>query len=913
MTDDIARWHATEAIFHDALVVAEPDRTALLMARCGGDTTLMAELRSLLAACEAEEMHRQSVSTESVPPGASIGPYLIDGLMGRGGMGAVYRAHRADGQFEQQVAIKIIDTPLVSDFFRERFRAERQMLAGLAHPYIARLLDGGVTEGDELYLVMELIDGDSITHFCTKHNLPLEDRLRLFIKVCEAVQYAHGNLIVHRDLKPENILVVKDSTPRLLDFGTAKMVQPFSSDTAGNATRSDLRTFTPRYASPEQVFGKPISIASDIYSMGVLLYVLLTGEDPYDLRNFSTEELVRVICGVQPRRPSATRSPFGKIDADLDCIVLKALRKDPKDRYSTAESLAIDVQAYLEHRPVEARKGNLRYLAGKFARRNRLSLAGAALLLVTVISGVAGVLWQSHIANEQRRKADARSADLRELSKSLLSELDQALKEIPGSTGAQKILVTGVLEHLDRMAKDVKGDRQTSLDLIEAYTQLGNVQGNSYYQNVGDTQGAVTSFNRAIAIAGPLAQAYPKDKEALRAEAAAFEAKGESLSQSGDPQASATALRTAVHIYDQVVALPEVTPQLIFEAAIAYETLGNEEGEDTGLADPVACMASYHHALEMDDLALRLDPGYMAVRRGIPVMHMHLGNVVLDTQPDKALAEFRLALQIQEALPEEQRKKLNQVRLHATLLRKTGQAFSEMGMYKEAQAAFSQARPVFQRLFDADPKDVNALADLWRALEAEAVSDEEAGNGDVSSIGLAGQRQYRLAAMAALEQEADTLRTIIQLSPAHAQWEQAMAGVLVRIGVLKHQLGLTPDSVAATQRSLNLLLQAAQGPQAAAGDIAAAVEAELKAEPVSARDPLVTLRLAKRGVELTHNREAAYLLFLAKAYRATGDTGHAAQSATQGLALLAPVKPGTAVSRLHVFLTQQLNQPKAHP
>lgn len=912
MNDDIARWHVIEAIFHDALLVAEPVRTVLLTAQCAGDTMLMAELRSLLAACEAEEDHRSRVGVESVSSGTSIGPYVIDGLIGRGGMGAVYQAHRADGQFEQQVAIKIIDAPIVSEFFRERFRAERQMLAGLAHPYIARLLDGGVTDGDELYLVMEFIDGDSITHFCTKHNLSLDDRLRLFIKVCDAVQYAHGHLIVHRDLKPENILVTNDSTPRLLDFGTAKMIQPFSSDTASNATRSDLRTFTPRYASPEQVFEQPITIASDIYSLGVLLYVLLTGDDPYDLKNFSTEELVRVVCGVQPRRPSATKSAFGRIDADLDSIALKALRKEPKDRYSTAESLALDVQAYLEHRPVEARKGNLRYLAGKFARRNRFSLAVASLLLVTAVAGVAGVLWQSHIANEQRRRADARSADLRELSNSLLSELDQALKEIPGSTGAQKMLVTRVLEHLDRMAKDAQGDNRTSLDLIEAYTQLGNVQGNIYYQNVGDTQGAVSSFNRALAIAIPLAQAYPKDKEALRAAAAAFEAKGESLSQSGDPQASVTALRTAVHIYDQVVALPAVTPQLIFEAAIAYETLGNEEGEDTGLADPVACMASYRRALEMDDWALRLDPGYMAVRRGIPFMHMHLGNVVLDTEPDKALEEFRLALQIQEALPEDQRKKLNQERLHAMLLRKTAQALSEMGMYKDAQEAFSQSLPVFQRLSDADPKDVNALADVWRILDAQAVSDEEAGNGDLSPIGLADQRRYRLAALTALEQEADTVRKCIQFSPLHEEWDQVLASVTIRIGVLKHQLGLPSDSAAITQRSLNLLLKAAQGPKAAAGDIAAAVEAESNAEPASVRDPVVALRLAERGVEITHDRDAAYLLLLAKAYRATGDSDDAAQSAKQGLALLAPARPRIAVSRLRVLLTQQLNQPKAH-
>ncbi len=368
------RWQKTEAIFHEALGAEEPQRTALITSRCGDDTTLMAELRSLLAACEAEEVHRLSIDMDGVLPGTAIGPYIIDRLIGRGGMGAVYRAHRADGQFEQQVAIKIIDTPLASSFFRERFRAERQILARLAHPHIARLLDGGVSEADELYLVMEFIAGDSITDFCSKRSLSVEDRLQLFLLVCGAVQYAHGHLIVHRDLKPENILVAEDGCPRLLDFGTAKIIQPLTEGVTGHETRSDLRTFTPRYASPEKVLEQPISVASDVYSLGILLYVLLTDRHPYEFGNFSTEELVRVICNTQPRRPSATTSPFGKIDADLDSILLRALRKDPKERYATVGSLASDLHAYLHHRPVEARKGNLRYLAGKFARRNQLGL-----------------------------------------------------------------------------------------------------------------------------------------------------------------------------------------------------------------------------------------------------------------------------------------------------------------------------------------------------------------------------------------------------------------------------------------------------------------------------------------------------------------------------------------------------------
>lgn len=903
MIDDTARWQATEAIFHDALVVAESERTTLLTARCGGDTTLMAELRSLLAACEAEEVHRQSVGKDTVLPGASIGQYVIDSLIGRGGMGAVYRAHRADGQFEQQVAIKIIDTPLVSSFFRERFRTERQMLAGLAHPYVARLLDGGVTAADELYLVMEYIDGESITDFCKRHVLSLDDRLRLFLKVCEAVQYAHRNLIVHRDLKPENILVTADSTPRLLDFGTAKIVQPISVDIAGNTTHADLRTFTPRYASPEQVLDQPISIASDIYSLGVLLYVLLTDQAPYELANFSTEELLRVICNEQPRRPSATSAPFGKIDADLDSIVLKALRKDTKDRYTTAETFAADIQAYLDHRPVEARRGNLRYLAGKFTRRNRFALAGVSLLLITVFAGIVGVLSQWRRANQERVKAEARAADLRELSNSLLSELNDALKDIPGSTGAQKLLVTRVLEHLDHMAKDSQGDRQTSLDLIEAYTKLGNVQGNIYYQNVADTAGAVASFNRALAIAGPLAQAAPNDKEVLRTEAAALEARGETLSQSGDPEASASSLQAAVRVYDKVVHLPGVTPQLIFEAAIAYETLGNEMGEDTGMADPQSALVAYRQALAMDEQALRLDPNYMAVRRGVPLMYVHLGNVDLETEPQRALGEFQTALRLQEALPSDQRSRLRQVQLHALILRKLAQAYTETGQYRQAQAMLLQSLPVYQRLSEADPGNVAALADLKRAMDAQAMLDEDAADPEFADGTVADRQRYRVAALSALQRQAEIIRRIVHRSPEHGEWDAALASVLVRQGAVRHALHLAADPGVDTQSSLTLLVHTAQGLKASAGDIGLAVEAELQAEPSSTRNPARTVRLAQRAVELTHQREATYLLLLARAYRANHEPDRAQTTAKEALALLPPAHPGEAESRIHRSLT----------
>src|ERR1700733_5357269 len=381
-----------EAIFHEAFAVPLDARAELVAALTNGDSDLAAEVHSLLKASAAEETESASRSTLSADPKSAaearrIGPYQVDSLLGRGGMGAVYLAHRADGHFEEKVAIKLIDLPLATDVFRERFRQERQILAGLQHPYIARLLDGGVTQNGDLYLAMEYVDGVPIHTFCNQQHLSVPERIELFIRVCEAVQFAHQNLVVHRDLKPDNIFVAEDGTPRLLDFGTAKLLAQSPANTGRDLTREGFQSFTPQYASPEQVLGNPITTASDTYSLGVLLYLLLTGSLPYELKELTTAELLRVICEEPPRKPDHVEDSDGRLDSDLEAILLKALRKEPQERYLTAEQLAADVQAHLDGRPVSARRGTLQYRAGKFVRRNRLALAAAALLAVTLAAG----------------------------------------------------------------------------------------------------------------------------------------------------------------------------------------------------------------------------------------------------------------------------------------------------------------------------------------------------------------------------------------------------------------------------------------------------------------------------------------------------------------------------------------------
>jgi eukaryotic-like serine/threonine-protein kinase len=919
-----------EAIFNEALGTPAAERTALIANRCNRDAALMAEVRSLLRACAEEEAATASrlaeggTNTLDLPSHTRVGPYEIDRLLGRGGMGAVYLAHRADGQFQQQVAIKLIDLPLASSSFRERFRQERQILAGLQHPLIARLLDGGVTSTGDLYLAMEYVDGTPIHRYCDEKHFTVQQRLTLFKSVCDAVQFAHQNLVVHRDLKPDNILIAQDGTPRLLDFGTAKLLSPSVDGNRGEFTRQGYQAFTPQYASPEQVLGNAITTASDTYSLGVLLYLLLTGTFPYELKEFTTAEMVRVICHEGPRKPGATTGSSRKLDPDLEAIVFKALRKEPQERYLTADQLATDVGAYLAARPVLARRGTLRYRTSKFVRRNWIALTAASVLAVTLVAGIAGIVWQARVANIERQKAEARSADLRQLSTSLLSELDEAIKQLPGSTGAQKLLVTRVLEHLDRMAKDAKGDRLTQLDLVDAYTRLGNIQGNGYEQNLGNRPGAVASIGKAIAIGEGLVASNPRDQEGLRALAKAQASRGEILGETDDLAGAVASLRVAAQTYDRLVELPGVKPDMFTEASTVNSTLGDVLGQDTGFADLAAAITSYRKALDLDARALLVDPNFMRARRGLAGMQMHIGNAELDIDPAQALVDFQLALQGLDALPKSEQSNLLTMRLRGITIRKVAVALSELGEYSQATPLFEQAIEIHQELVDADPKDIRNLGDLKRALQDEGASYEYAANPALATPssdhpnarqnahpgnGRAGndrpendRRQNLLAAELSLQRAADALQKMLRLSPGDEDRQAELASSQARIAAI-HQLVHEPgDSTQLSKSALALLRTAATKDQATPMVLDLVVSAFLQAEPPSLRDPQFALACAERGVTLTHRKTPAWLLSLAEAYRATGQIEKSRAAAIEGEALLPAWKSGTTKSRIRKLL-----------
>jgi len=902
-----------EAVFHEALAAREEVREELIRSQCGGDAALIEEVRSLLEACQAEErvtalrLQEPQNGEGNHPAHQRVGPYEIDRLLGRGGMGAVYLAHRADGQFEQKVAIKLIDLPLATALFRERFRQERQILAELQHPFIARLLGGGVTAGGDPYLVMEYVDGVPIHRFCEERRLSTPERLALFMRVCEAVQFAHQNFIVHRDLKPDNILVAEDGSPRLLDFGTAKLLSPSLVRPGGELTREGCQSFTPQYASPEQVLGNPITTASDTYSLGVLLYLLLTGTQPYELKEMTTAEMLRVICEEAPRRPSQAAGSNKRLDADLEAILLKALRKEPRERYLTAEQMASDVRAYLEGQPVGARQGTLRYRASKFIRRNRLALAGTAALAVTLIAGVAGVLWQAKVANEERRKAEARSADLRQLSNSLLSELDEAIKQLPGSTGAQKLLVTRVLEHLDRMAKDAQGDRQTKLDLIDAYTRLGNIQGNAYDQNLGDPTGAFVSLGKALDLARPLAASGSMDREATRALALAEQSRSEILWQTGKTPEAVSVMRDAVKSYDVLAADPHATAALLAEVAGAHGTLADELGQPgtQSLGDGPGAIVEYGKDLSLTIRGLSIDPSLMRAKRAFIIAPLKIANVEMETDPAQALKDFRIALQRVDALPQAEQVNLATTRLRTILVRKEANALVQLGEYSEANALFAEIYPSFQRFVAADPQDLRALEDLQVLLDDEAVGYEAAADPALAVAG-SSPRANLAAEEDLLAQQIAILKEMFKQDPSNESWKMLQANAQVRLATTQSILRIPGDSNALAKAGLAVMRNSAKKDQASPLTLEQAAENFLKVEPASLRDPQFAVSCAERAVALSHRKVPVKLLTLAQAYRASGQVGKSRATAREGLAILPATQPGSVKPRLRKLLEIQM-------
>jgi len=446
--------------------------------------------------------------------GTRLGSWEIIEPIGQGGMGGVYRVSRADGPFRQEAALKLIRKGFDTDDIVRRFRAERQILASLEHPGIARLIDGGTAPDGRPFLVMEFVRGAPLLDFVTSRRMDVPARLKLFREVCEAVQFAHRNLIVHRDLKPSNILVTDDGSARLLDFGISKVVSADGDGLTADLT-GPIALMTPEYASPEQVRGERASTSSDVYSLGVILYELLSGQKPYRFRTRSITEILGVMTGPEPKKPSAAagKERARLLTGDLDNVVQKAMARDVAQRYGSVEQLSEDLRRFLSGEPVLARPATAAYRVSKFVRRNRLAVGAAAALALSLVAGLAATAWQARLAREQRDRAEKRFDEVRGLAKSVVFELHEAIKDLPGSNAARLVLVDKALEYYNSLAAEMPDDPVLRQEMGRSYLRIGDVQGLPTYPNLGQSQEAMASFRRSTALARLNVMACPDSME----------------------------------------------------------------------------------------------------------------------------------------------------------------------------------------------------------------------------------------------------------------------------------------------------------------------------------------------------------------------------------------------------------------
>lgn len=535
-------WHKIKQIFSEALELEGSERERFVEDACGNDKVLLNEVRSLLAAHESSSPLDKSPEDlkKSLFPrletkktkGKKVGPYKIKKELGHGGMGSVYLADRIDGQFEQQVALKLLRTGFTTENQKRRFLSERQILATLNHKNIARLLDGGITDDGQPWFAMEYVNGLPIDEYCDSRKLTIKQRLNLFLKVCDAVQSAHQKLIVHRDLKPSNILVTENGTVKLLDFGIAKALN--QEDILGGAqplTRTGLLPLTPAYASPEQVRNDPMTTASDIYQLGIVLYELLTGCRPYKVSGRTPSEVEQIICEKQPTRPSTaitkvlperedaentlkkvssnrqtkTEQLQKNLKGDLDTIVLKAIRKEPDRRYESAEQLAADIRHYLTGRPVMAHPDSMGYRTRKFIRRHRIGAISTAIIILLVIGYIITVTWHSQQTQAALVKAEQETKKAEQVTDFLMDMFEASNPEesLGDTVTAQTLLEQGI-----EQAQQLK-------DQPVIYAQMLDVTG-LVYMNLGQYEQAQSLLKQAYDIRHTHLEApHPEISESL--------------------------------------------------------------------------------------------------------------------------------------------------------------------------------------------------------------------------------------------------------------------------------------------------------------------------------------------------------------------------------------------------------------
>jgi serine/threonine protein kinase/Flp pilus assembly protein TadD len=762
-------WSRIEAILDDVLELEPEARSDAIARASAGDATLRSQLEALVAADDRAEMFlevpaaqyaaglvRAAAEEESRAdrdkPGDLIGPYRLIREIGHGGMGRVFLAARADGQFDQQVALKLVRSVPYGGEILQRFLRERQILARLQHPNIARLLDGGMAPDDRPYFAMEYVSGEPITAYSDARSLDLHRRLALFTAVCDAVQYAHQNLVVHRDLKPSNTLVTREGQVKLLDFGIAKVLHEADPELNGERsaaahldatlTRLGSGPMTPEYAAPEQVRGEPVTTATDVYALGALAYELLTGRGPHKLSSLSAAEMERAITERDIDRPSSavarTRpGPDGRtpqeaiarargtdpprlrkaLKGDLDTIVLKALQKDPTRRYASAGAFADDVRRYQRGLPIAARRDSVRYRTSKFVRRHAIGVGAIVVVLMSLVAGLIGTAWQARVASREAAKARevsrflaslfevadparANAADVtaRELLDRGASRIETELAAQPDIQGAMMLLLGRIYREL--------GVYDRSQPLLERSLALQTTTFGRESEEVADTMGELARLW--------LDKGRPEDAERLHREVLTLQRNSRGLDHPnvGRSLRDLAAVLTTLGKYDEAETLQR-------QALALHEARFGAAHEE--VASDLEGLQSILRARG------KIEPAIAAARRTLDLRMKLLGADHLDT----ATAMNNLAVLLYEKweLPEAERlyrqvlefdlRRLGQVHPNtATVMNNLAFVLRDRGQYDEAERLYRSALELDRRLFGLEHPYVATVLNNLAALLA---------------------------------------------------------------------------------------------------------------------------------------------------------------------------------------------------
>ena len=707
-----------------------------------------------------------------VAPGSSeshherVGAWRILRRLGEGGMGEVYLAERADGHFEQTAALKRVQGHL-SDESRSRFLTERQLLSRLQHPNIAHLIDGGEDGNGRPFLVMEYVEGQPVDRYLARASL--DDTLRLFLQLCDAVAYAHRHLVLHRDIKPSNVLVTPDGQIKLLDFGIAKLLREHGDE----PTRHAENIYTPSYASPEQVAGEAMGAGSDVYSLGVLLYRLLSGVDPHPRRaaeSASSSATTRVSTPPSEAvmdninwEATQRRHRSRQLHGDLDAIIIRALRADPSDRYASVEALASDIRRYQQHLPVSAVAPTPGYRLRRFLRRNALPVSAVTLLLLSLAGGLMASLHQARIAERERARAETRFNDVRSLARAMLFDVHDAIAKLAGSTQARQLLVEKAEDYLSRLDADDSAPLELKREIAEAWLRVGDVQGMPGQPNLGDTRAALASYDRAEAAVDVVLTATPDDVKARTTQAVIvlnragtllyteqMEAAGEGYQRAeelwraldNDNVEGGTAglvnalfnrgfhafwsddLKGAIRYYDEALQVLARAHQLDPTASARRRIQINTQRADALSWDgrQVEAREALHQVIESLDGLRRLDPDDAFLSASLATAWIKLGESYEDTGEADAAQQMLVAYRQAHALDTELAKAdgadLNAQGTLALSARKLGYALALNDRFDEGLIRLHQALDIMRRLSASDPANLEHRRGLANTLYA---------------------------------------------------------------------------------------------------------------------------------------------------------------------------------------------------